>query len=72
MVRTAETADRMHSLAGRLEGLRATEVHAVHRADRQTFWATSNPGVLAVMNVRPVSRRREIVRDAVAALLASA
>jgi AcrR family transcriptional regulator len=34
------------------------------------FWVTSNPDVLAVMNVKAAKRRRETVRDAVAQLLA--
>jgi AcrR family transcriptional regulator len=34
------------------------------------FWATSNPDVLAVMNTRAAKRRRQIVRDAVASLVA--
>jgi AcrR family transcriptional regulator len=34
------------------------------------LWATSNPDVLAVMNVKGAKRRHEVVRDAVAALLA--
>jgi AcrR family transcriptional regulator len=34
------------------------------------FWATSNPDVLAVMNVSAAKRRRKIVHDAVASLLA--
>jgi AcrR family transcriptional regulator len=34
------------------------------------FWATSNPDVLTVMNVSAEKRRRGVVHDAVAALLA--
>jgi len=33
------------------------------------FWVTSNPDVLAVMRVSAAKRRREIVRDTVAALM---
>jgi hypothetical protein len=34
------------------------------------FWATSSPDVLAVMGVSAAKRRRQIVRDAAATLVA--
>jgi AcrR family transcriptional regulator len=35
------------------------------------FWATSSPDVLAVVNVSAAKRRRQVIRDAVASLLAA-
>jgi hypothetical protein len=59
--------------SGRSAGL--TEVHQVREVlgliiHIAAFWPTSNPDVLAVMNVTAAKRRRDVVRDAVAALLA--
>jgi len=33
------------------------------------FWVTSSPDVLAVMGISAAKRRREIVREAIAALI---